>query len=67
MLLELTSEKSELMENIRKSLASDHSKSILERQSLLIATGIFERIIWLVRQLALSLIDEKNEHYIKSN
>lgn len=67
MLLELTSEKSELMENIRKSLASDHSKSILERQSLLIATGIFERIIWLVRQLALTLIDEKNEHYIKSN
>lgn len=55
------------MENIRKSLVSDHSKSILERQSLLIATGIFERILWLVRQLTQSLIDEKNEHYIKSN
>ncbi|MFM1781712.1 MAG: hypothetical protein RLZZ181_487, partial [Pseudomonadota bacterium] len=60
MLLELTSEKSQLMENIRKSLVADNSKSVSEKQSLLIATGIFERVLWLVRQLTTSLLEEKS-------
>jgi phosphate:Na+ symporter len=60
MLLELTSEKSQLMENIRKSLVADNSKSVSEKQSLLIATGIFERVLWLVRQLTTSLVEEKS-------
>ena len=60
MLLELTSEKSQLMENIRKSLVSDNSKSVSEKQSLLIATGIFERVLWLVRQVSSSKMEEKS-------
>ena len=64
MLLELTSEKSQLMENIRRSLVSDDSKSISEKQSLLIATGIFERVLWLVRQISLSIIEE---NYLPEN
>jgi phosphate:Na+ symporter len=67
MLLELTSEKSQLMENIRKSLVSDHTKSVSEKQSLLIATGIFERVLWLVRQITLSISDEKKQLPISSN
>ena len=59
MLLELTSEKSQLMENIRKSLVSDNSKSVSEKQSLLIASGIFERVLWLVRQISNSILEEK--------
>ena len=60
MLLELTSEKSQLMENIRKNLVSDNSRSVSEKQSLLIATGIFERVLWLVRQVAVSTIEENS-------
>ena len=67
MLLELTSEKSQLMENIRKSLVADNSKSVSEKQSLLIATGIFERVLWLVRQINGSIMEEKNLVPIKSN
>jgi phosphate:Na+ symporter len=65
MLLELTSEKSQLMENIRKTLVSDTIRSVSEKQCLLIATGIFERVLWLVRQVAVSTIEEnsrKNYH-----
>ena len=62
MLLELTSEKSQLMENIRKTLVSDTIRSVSEKQSLLIATGIFERVIWLVRQVAVSTIEEKSRN-----
>ena len=61
MLLELTSEKSQLMENIRKNLVSDTSRSVSEKQSLLIATGIFERVLWLVRQVAVSTIEENSK------
>ena len=60
MLLELTSEKSQLMENVRKTLISDTTRSVSEKQSLLIATGIFERVIWLVRQVAVSTIEENS-------
>lgn len=67
MLIELTSEKSQLMENIRKSLVVDNAKSVSEKQSLLIATGIFERVLWLVRQINGSIMEEKNLPPIKSN
>jgi hypothetical protein len=67
MLLELTSEKSQLMESIRKNLVSDTSKSVSEKQSLLIATGIFERILWLTRQLAVSTIEEKSRAKLAEN
>jgi len=62
MLLELTSERSQLMDNIRKSLVLDSSKSVSEKQSLLIATGIFERVIWLVRQIAVTMIEQQSRH-----
>lgn len=53
-LLALTSDRSKLMEKIRDSLLSGESVDLAERQSLFVSTGIFERIIWLVRQIVLS-------------
>jgi len=53
-LLALTSDRSKLMEKIRDSLLSEKSGDLTERQSLFVSTGIFERVIWLVRQIVLS-------------
>jgi phosphate:Na+ symporter len=52
-LFALTSDRSKLMEKIRDSLLSGESGDMAERQSLFVSTGIFERIIWLVRQIVL--------------
>jgi phosphate:Na+ symporter len=52
--LALTSDKSKLMEKIRGSLLTEKSVDLAERQSLFISTSIFERIVWLVRQIAIS-------------
>lgn len=54
LLLALTSDRSKLMEKIRKFMLSEKSGNIKERQALFVSTGIFERIIWLVRQIILS-------------
>jgi phosphate:Na+ symporter len=60
LLLTLTSDRSKLMEKIRDSMLSEKSGNITERQALFVSTGIFERIIWLVRQIVLSKLPDKN-------
>ncbi|MEN9726300.1 MAG: hypothetical protein RL434_666 [Pseudomonadota bacterium] len=51
-LQELTSDRSDLMEQIRSALLAQAGEGKEERQALFVATGIFERILWLVRRLA---------------
>lgn len=55
MLMMLTSDRSALMEQIRSSLLSgDGEPDIAVRQSLFVSTGIFERVLWLVRQIVVA-------------
>lgn len=54
LLLTITSDRGKLMDKIRDSMLSEKSGNLVERQALFVSTGIFERIIWLVRQIALS-------------
>jgi phosphate:Na+ symporter len=52
----ITADRGELMEGIRRSLLRNAgSLTPDEQQSLLSATGLFERVIWLLRRLATSL------------
>jgi len=51
MLMELTSDKSKLMDNIRNSLMTDDKTSLSERKALFISTRIFERVLWQIRQM----------------
>ncbi len=52
MLMTLTSDRSALMEQIRHTLlAGDGANDMATRQSLFVSTGIFERVLWLVRQI----------------
>lgn len=57
LLRDLTADRSALMENIRTGLMSMAPDTVNgeeqgNAQSLLLATGIFERVVWLVRQVA---------------
>jgi len=54
-LIELTSDKSQMMEKIRHQLINDLSIAMQVRQSLIFSTGLFERFIWQVRQVAVLL------------
>jgi len=49
-LVDLTADRGDLMEGIRQSLLLD-STDRGSRQSLFVATSMFERLIWLVRQV----------------
>ena len=51
LLVNLTSDRSDLMEKIRNTLLNDQSIGLEERQMLFVSTGIFERIIWLIRRI----------------
>jgi phosphate:Na+ symporter len=51
MLLQLTADKSGIMDNMRASVVSEKAGSLQQRQALYLSTSLFERIIWLVRQL----------------
>jgi phosphate:Na+ symporter len=50
-LMELTSDKGQLMDNIRNTLLSESSSDITVRKSLFISTRVFERILWQIRQM----------------
>jgi phosphate:Na+ symporter len=52
-LIEITSDKSKMMEKIRNQLINDLSIDMQVRQSLIFSTGVFERLIWQVQQAAL--------------
>lgn len=56
-LVQLTSDKSQIMDMIRDSLISDSTQSASDKKSLYVSTRIFERIIWQIRQM----IAEKTE------
>lgn len=51
-LLKLTGDRSKLMETVRNSLLAEKSSKLGERQALFVSTGIFERVVWMVRQMA---------------
>jgi phosphate:Na+ symporter len=50
-LMELTSDKGQLMDNIRNTLLSETSIDINIRKSLFVSTRVFERILWQIRQM----------------
>ncbi len=50
-LMELTSDKSHLMDNIRNTLLSESSTDMTVRKSLFVSTRVFERILWQLRQM----------------
>ena len=54
MLLELTSEKSQLMDDIRNRLLYDETADMAERKSLYVSTRVFERVLWQLRQMLIS-------------
>lgn len=58
LLLELTSERSQLMDNIRNNLLSGTSENLHEKKSLFVSTRIFERILWQIRQILTSKSSE---------
>ena len=47
----LTSDRSELMEGIRRSLLSEAGEASPQQQALFVATSLFERALWLGRQM----------------
>ena len=52
MLSELTSERGALMDNIRNSLSvSNAADGPNGKQSLYLATSLFERTLWLIKQI----------------
>jgi phosphate:Na+ symporter len=50
-LLELTSDKSQLMDTIRNTLIAESAGNIAKRKSLFVSTRIYERILWQLRQM----------------
>lgn len=50
-LLELTSDKSQLMDSIRNILLTESGGNIAARKSLFVSTRVYERIIWQLRQM----------------
>lgn len=58
LLLELTSERSQLMDNIRNDLLSGTSENLHEKKSLFVSTRIFERILWQLRQILTSKLPD---------
>jgi len=53
-LIEFTSDKSQLMDNIRDRLFNDVTTSMAERQSLYVSTRVYERVLWQLRQMLTS-------------
>lgn len=51
----LTSDRSTVMTRFRNEIAANDTKSNANREALFVATGLFERMVWLVRQLSTDL------------
>jgi hypothetical protein len=54
MLLELTSERSQLMDDLRNRLLYDEATNVAERKSLYVSNRVFERVLWQLRQMLIS-------------
>lgn len=52
MLARLTGDRSEVMTRFRRQIAGEAAQSNASRESLLVASALFERMVWLVRQLS---------------
>ena len=50
-LLELTSDKSQLMDTIRNTLLAESGDNLAKRKSLFVSTRVYERILWQLRQM----------------
>lgn len=57
MLDRLTHDRSEVMTRFRQQIVGTDAPSNASRESLFLATGLFERIVWLVGQLSSDLAD----------
>ncbi|OYZ86436.1 MAG: hypothetical protein B7Y01_05250, partial [Xanthobacter sp. 17-67-6] len=57
----LTSDRSDLLDRIRRALAGSALNSGEEARKLLLATSMFERAVWLVRRLAVALRPDAND------
>jgi phosphate:Na+ symporter len=55
MLERLTGDRSEVMTRFRQQIVAQDADSQANREALFVATGLFERLVWLVRQLAADL------------
>lgn len=60
-LAELTSDRSELLNRLRRNLVSGAAHGEEEARGLLHATSLFERALWLVRRIAVALRPSGNE------
>ncbi len=60
LLNELTSDRSEMMDGIRKQLLGEAAAASV-REALLVATMLFERAVWLVRELRLDAMHMAGE------
>ena len=52
MLEQMTGDRSEVMTRFRRQIVAQDTQSNATRESLFVATGLFERMVWLVRQLS---------------
>jgi len=50
-LVELTSDRSQIMDRIREDLISDSTQNKLDRKSLFVSSRVFERVLWQIRQM----------------
>lgn len=57
MLDQLTAPRSETMTRFRREIAGEGTEATANRESLFLATGLFERLVWLLRQLSTDLGD----------
>ena len=55
MLKRLTADRSAVMTRFRNEIAVNGAQSNANREALFVATGLFERMVWLVRQLSADL------------
>ncbi|MEI7599926.1 MAG: Na/Pi symporter [Aestuariivirga sp.] len=55
MLERLTADRSETMTRFRQQIVEQDQQSHANREPLFVATGLFERMVWLVRQLSVDL------------
>ena len=58
MLIRLTDDRGGMMERIRKRMSADITQDVEDLSALPYATTLFERNVWLLRQLALWLRED---------
>lgn len=55
LLIELTADRSEMLDRIRRALAASEAAGEADSRRLMHATSLFERAVWLVRRVAVAL------------